>query len=68
VAQEDFELIGQLLLRAGVLMEDLSPELISRLQPSDQVITHRIELVTATGHDLHTLAAAAQTILRTSAE
>lgn len=68
VAPEDFELIGQLLLRAGVLMEDRSSELIIRFQQSEPLMAEQVELVTATGRALLTLAAAAETILRTSAK
>lgn len=64
MAPEDLEIIGQLLLRAGVIMEDISPELITRLDPSEQSIVERVEAVTTTGRDLLALAAAAETILR----
>lgn len=66
MAPEDFEIIGQLLLRAGIIMEDRSPELITRLEPREDLIMERVEVVKNTGRDLLALAAAAQTILRAS--
>ena len=63
VAPEDVELIGQLLLRGGMILEDNSPEFISRLPADERIVAARIELLRKTGGQLVALAAAAGTIL-----
>ena len=68
MAREDFELIGQLLVRAGMIMEDRTEELISRLAKNKPVIAARIELLRRTGEQLVALATAAATILEDPVE
>lgn len=63
MAPENIELIGQLLVRAGMIMEDRTGEFISRLPADKPVVAGRIELLRKTGEQLVALAAAAATIL-----
>ena len=68
MAPEESELIGQLILRAGMIMEDRAGEFISRLPADKSVIAARIELLRKTGEQLVALAAAAATILENPVE
>jgi hypothetical protein len=68
VAPEDAEVIGELLVRGGMLLEDRSPEFISRLPPDERAVAARIELLRKTGAELLALAAAAACILDRPAE
>lgn len=68
MAPEDLELIGLLLVRAGMIMEDRTGEFISRLPADKPVIATRIELLRKTGEQLVALATAAATILEDPVE
>ena len=68
VAPHDVELIGQLLVRAGMVMEDRTGEFISRLPADKPVVGARIELLMKTGEQLVALATAAATILEDPVE
>ena len=68
VAPEDNELVGQLIVRAGMIMEDRSEEFISRLPAEERVVAARIELLRKTGEQLVALATAAATILEDPVE
>ena len=63
VTPEDIELIGELLVRAGMIMEDRTGEFISRLPADEPLVAVRIESLRKTGGQLVALAAAAATIL-----
>ena len=52
MAPEDIELIGELLVRAGMIMEDRNEEFISRLPADKPVIAARIGLLRKTGEQL----------------
>lgn len=65
MAPEDVELIGQLLVRAGMIMEDRTGEFVSHLPDDQEIVANRIELLRKTGDQLVALAAAAATILTT---
>jgi hypothetical protein len=68
VAPQDIELIGQLLVRAGMIMEDRTGEFIIRVPPHRPAIVARIELLKKTGGQLVALAAAVAAILEESYE
>lgn len=63
VAPEDNELIGLLLVRAGMIMEDRIGEFISRLPKDHRIVSTRIELLRQTGEQPVALAAAAVIIV-----
>lgn len=68
MAPEDIELIGLLLVRAGMIMEDRTGEFISRLPADKPVIADRTELLRKTGEQLVALATAAAAILEDPVE
>ena len=68
MAPEDIELIGQLLVRAGMIMENRTGVFISRLPADNPVIAARTELLRKTGEQLVALATAAATILEDPVE
>ena len=68
MAPEDVELIGRLLLHGGIILEDRSPQFISRLPRDELIVAARIELLRKTGGQLVALAAAAATILNDPVE
>ena len=68
MAPEDIELIGQLLVRAGMIMEDRTAEFISRVPAAKPVIAARLALLRKTGEQLVALATATATILEEPAE
>ena len=68
VAPEDVEQIGQLLVRAGMIMEDRTGEFISRWPTDKRVVAAHIELLRKTGEQLVALATAAATILEDPVE
>ena len=68
MAPEDIELIGLLLVRAGMIIEDRTGEFISRLPADKPVIAARIELLRKTGQQLVALATAAATVLEDPVE
>jgi hypothetical protein len=60
---EQFALAVMLLMEAGRLMEDTSPEFALAL-PDEAAISARVELLDRIGSDLRALAAAAHVLLR----
>ena len=68
MAPEDVELIGRLLLRGGMIVEDHSPEFISLLPADERIVAARIESLRKTGGQLVVLAAAAAAILNDGVE
>ena len=56
--------IEQLLLSAGYLMEEASPELAMRIEPTRHALEVRIRLVEDTATDLLSLASAARAVLK----
>ena len=66
--QRGLELIAELCMRAGALMEDRSADLVSAVPPDLAVVERRIARLAQAGEDLLTLAAAARTLLRLSVD
>jgi len=66
--QRGLELIAELCMRAGALMEDRSADLVSAVPPDLAVVERRIARLAQAGEDLLTLAAAARTLLRLSGD
>ena len=62
------ELVHQLLLQAGRLMEDASPAFALALPESAEVLDARIASLDAVASDLHALATAARALFRLGAQ
>ncbi len=58
------DLIGELLVRAGMLMEDESGEMIRQLPTERGQLIGRVDRLAQVAADLGSLAAAAQALLR----
>jgi hypothetical protein len=57
-------LVGQLCVRAGMLMEDRSPELITSLSAEELTIVARLNTMEQAGLDLIALARAGRALVR----
>lgn len=62
------EIVAAMVVQAGMLMEDLSTELILSLPDDSSSINDRLETIDRSGRDLIALAAAARVLLRIAAE
>lgn len=62
--EESTQLIGQLLVRAGMLMEDQSPTFVLKLPSELELIAERIGRLAQVATDLANMASAAGSLLR----